>query len=89
VTLDARRVAALLAKDAALATAADANGWLPLHYCAASALFAAGPRQAAAQATIARALLAAGADRTRRTRTRASGPSARSTTHAGTTTTPP
>ena len=62
VMLDANRMKALLKKDRSLATEPDANGWQPLHYCAASALFQSSAAEAKAQAAIAKALLAAGAN---------------------------
>ncbi len=62
VMLDAKRVAALLGKDAALASKRDENEWLPLHYVAASRLFDASPQAANAQLRLAGLLLDAGAD---------------------------
>lgn len=62
VMLDAKRVAALLKRDPALAAKRDENEWLPLHYACASALFTSGPREADAQARIIAALIEAGAD---------------------------
>jgi len=61
VTLDAERVARLLQADPAAASVADLNTLTPLHYCAASAMFALSGRHQEAQLEIARGLIAAGA----------------------------
>jgi ankyrin repeat protein len=61
VTLDAGRVAQLLDTHPESARAADSNTLTPLHYCAASAMFALSDRHQQAQLDIARALLSAGA----------------------------
>jgi ankyrin repeat protein len=59
---DDRRVAALLKKDASLATARDANGWTALLYCCASAMFKSSPAAADAQVRIVKMFLDRGAD---------------------------
>ena len=62
--LDDVRVAALLKNAPSLARAIDVNGWTPLHYCCASAMFKLGQAQATAQLRIARLLLEHGAETT-------------------------
>lgn len=62
VMLDEKSVAALLKKDAALASMPDENGWLPLHYVAASALFSAKPQALKEQIRLVGLLLDAGAN---------------------------
>lgn len=62
VMLDDKRVAALLKKDASLASTRDENEWLPLHYVAASKLFDAKPQAVKAQIRTVQLLLDAGAD---------------------------
>jgi ankyrin repeat protein len=59
---DDKRVASLLKRDASLATALDANGWTPLHYCCASASFKSLPAAADALVRITTMLLERGAD---------------------------
>lgn len=61
VLLDVNRVRQLLAKGAS-ADQRDLNTMTPLHYCAASALFAVSDRHREAQRTVAKLLLDAGAD---------------------------
>jgi ankyrin repeat protein len=61
---DAKRVEELLRQDKPLARAIDVNGWTPLHYAAASAMYQLDPKHLAAQVRIVKALLGAGADPT-------------------------
>lgn len=58
---DAERVTALLREDARLAMARDANGWQPLIYCCASAVFRIDETHASAQLRVTELLLGAGA----------------------------
>jgi ankyrin repeat protein len=59
---DEKRVASLLKKDPTLASARDANGAMPLHYCAGSAMFKVSDHHKNALVRIAQMLTAAGAD---------------------------
>jgi ankyrin repeat protein len=59
---DEKRVGDLLQKDGRLATATDVNGWPPLFYCAASAMFKQSQAAAVTQARIAQRLVDAGAE---------------------------
>jgi ankyrin repeat protein len=61
---DDKRVAALLKHDASLAVALDENGWTPLHYCCASAMFKSSPAATDALVRVAKMLLERGADPT-------------------------
>jgi ankyrin repeat protein len=58
---DARRVRELLKRNHSLANAKDVNGFTPLHYCAASAMYKQSPDQSRLQIAIAKMLLEAGA----------------------------
>jgi len=62
VTCDSRRVAAILKRDEQQATKSDENDMQPLHYCAASAMFANDTKLVKAQLRITEQLLDAGAD---------------------------
>ena len=59
---DDQRVAALLKRDASLATARDVNDWTALHYCCASATFKSSAAATDALVRIAKSLLMRGAD---------------------------